>query len=74
MFPNLSTVLLILLVLSPGVTAYAHDSCARLECQKTRQKIARIESKMRRGYSVSAGEKMKEDLRQLRRRRSRVCR
>jgi len=62
-----------LFVFLPVTIVTAHDSCA-LECQKTKQKIAKIESKMRHGYSVSAGEKMKEDLRRLKRLRSKVCR
>lgn len=67
------TAALIVSMVLPGTDATAHDNCA-LECQKTKQKIAKIESKMRRGYSVSAGEKMKDDLRQLKRLRSKICR
>ena len=44
------------------------------ECEKTRQKIARIESKMRQGYRASQGVKMEDELRRLRKLRSKQCR
>lgn len=70
----LTAALLFLLALRPDAVLLAHDNCLQLECRKTKQRIAKIESRMRRGYGVSAGEKMKDELRRLQRLRSRVCR
>ena len=44
------------------------------QCEKTKQKISKIESKMRQGYSASAGVKMEEKLRKLRKQRKLHCR
>ena len=43
------------------------------QCEKIKQKISKIESKMRQGYSASAGVKMEEKLRELRKQRKLHC-
>ena len=52
----------------------AHESCAKAECEETKQKIRQIQSKMRSGYTRKQGEKMETDLRKLRAIRSKKCR
>ena len=72
---NLPGLLLsVALCVTPAANGVAHDSCKRLECEKTRQKIAKIEARMRLGYKTAAGERMKDELRRLRRYRAKVCR
>jgi hypothetical protein len=62
--------------LSPDVVrdSQAKSDCSKQECEKTRQKIAKIESKMRQGYRASQGVKMDDELRRLRKLRSKQCR
>jgi hypothetical protein len=68
------TILLLVPILSlmaaPGQT---HDYCAKARCEETRQRIKKIESKMRQGYSASQGEKLAEALRKQRLLRSKRC-
>jgi hypothetical protein len=45
-----------------------------VKCAETRDKIRRIESKMRQGYTARQGVKMEDELRSLRELRKRVCR
>lgn len=45
-----------------------------LKCAETRERIRRIESKMRQGYTTKQGVKMQDELRSLRERRKRLCR
>lgn len=45
-----------------------------LKCAETREKIRRIESKMRQGYTAKEGVKMQDELRGLRELRKRICR
>jgi len=54
--------------------ALAHRGDADVECEKVKQKIRHIQSKMRSGYSRAQGEKMEAQLRKLRALRSRFCR
>ena len=54
--------------------ALAHSGDAVVECEKVKQKIRHIQSKMRSGYSRAQGEKMEAQLRKLRALRSRFCR
>jgi len=51
----------------------AHDDL-KVECEKTKQKIKTLQSKMRRGYSRAQGEKWRDQLRELRAVRSKQCR
>lgn len=62
--------------LAAGLTikSEAHEDWTEKDCEKTRQKISKIESKMRQGYTASQGAKMEDELRRLRRLRSKQCR
>lgn len=64
-----------ILVLTPGLADAAGASRydAR-ECDKLTRQIERIHSRMRAGYSGRQGEKLAERLRELRRKRAKVCR
>jgi len=55
------------------VPANAHND-REVECEKTKQKIKKLESKMRQGYSRAQGERWREQLRELRAVRSKQCR
>ena len=55
-------------------TAPGHDDCPKAECEKVKQKIRKLESKMRQGYSRAEGERMSGQLRELRAVRSKRCR
>jgi len=52
----------------------AHQDRTKIECEKTRQKIAKIEAKMRQGYRAAQGVKMEDELRRLRKLRAKQCR
>ena len=64
---------LVLAVMSPGVS-FAHNECAKAKCEETKQKIKKIQAKMRQGYTRAKGEKMEAELRSLRAIRSKRCR
>ena len=66
------TVVALCLLFMPGVSA--HEHCPKAECKATKQKIRKIQSTMRQGYSRKQGEKMEADLRRLRAIRARQCR
>jgi hypothetical protein len=44
------------------------------ECEKIKQKIEEIRSRMRAGYTRAQGERMEEELRRLRALRAKACR
>ncbi len=52
----------------------AHVYCPKAECEATKQRIRKIQSKMRLGYTRSQGEKLEAELRRLRALRSKRCR
>ena len=62
-----------LLVLSPSI-AHTHNSCPKAKCEVTRQKIEKIQAKMRQGYTRAQGEMMEAQLRSLRAIKSKRCR
>ncbi len=70
---RLILVCLSLFVLSP-TSGNAHNVCPKAKCEETKQKIEKIQSKMRRGYTRAQGEKMEAELRSLRAIRSKRCR
>ena len=70
---RLILVILSLCVLSPAA-GYAHNACPKARCEETKQKIAKIQSRMRQGYTRAQGEKMEAELRSLRAIRSKRCR
>ena len=53
------------------VSADARD---RVACEKVKREIARVESRMRAGYTARQGRRLEERLRRLREKRYRVCR
>ena len=54
--------------------AHAHDTRSKVECEKTKQKIKKLQSRMKQGYTRAQGEKWSEHLRELRAIRSKQCR
>ena len=68
------SLLLLLICLCSAVNATGTTESDKKECARTKQKIERIRSKMRQGYNVSQGIKMEDELRRLRKVRSKVCR
>jgi len=52
----------------------AHDRQQDIQCEKTKQKIKNLQSRMRQGYTRAQGEKMRSQLRELRAIRSKQCR
>ena len=69
---RIMTILVVILLFSSDVPAHVY--CPKAECDKTKQKIRQIQSKMRQGYTRKQGEKMEEGLRKLRAIRSKQCR
>ena len=69
---RLLAIIAVVILISPPATA--HEYCPKAECEKTRQKIKQIESKMRQGYTAKQGEKLQADLRKYRAIRSKQCR
>jgi len=52
----------------------AEDFGQQSECDKIKQKIRHIQSKMRAGYTRAQGEKLEAELRRLRAERRKACR
>ncbi len=57
-----------------AVSAPAYTTDRRAECHKVKQQIRKIESRMRQGYSHRQGERYNERLRELKAKRSKLCR
>ncbi len=70
---RLTLAILSLCVLSP-VASDAHNACPKARCEETKQKIEKIQARMRQGYTRAQGEKMEAELRSLRAIRSKRCR
>ena len=68
------SLLLALVVLQPTEIAAAQNDNSQEKCEKTKQKITKIHSKMRQGYTASQGVRMDEELRRLKKLRSKYCR
>ncbi len=66
-------VIVSLCLLLPAVVS-AHNYCPKAKCEETRQKIEKIQARMRQGYTRAQGEKMEAELRSLRAIRSKRCR
>ena len=45
-----------------------------IECEKIKQRISRVQSRMRAGYTRAEGEKLEAELRRLRKLRHKACR
>lgn len=65
--------ILAICILLPAV-GQAHDYCSKAKCEETKQKIRKIQAKMRQGYGRAQGEKMEAELRRLKAIRSKRCR
>jgi hypothetical protein len=59
------------LLFTNGVPAHVH--CPKAECEETKQRIRKIQSKMRLGYTRKQGERLEAELRRLRAIRSKRC-
>jgi len=57
-----------------SAASHAHNVCPQAKCEETRQKIEKVQAKMRQGYTRAQGEKMEAELRSLRAIRSKRCR
>lgn len=57
-----------------AVPAAGHGNRDRVECEKVKQKIRKVEARMRQGYTRAQGERLAERLRELRALRSKFCR
>jgi hypothetical protein len=53
---------------------FAHVQSDQARCEKTKQQIRLVQSKMRAGYTRAQGEKLAARLRKLRAERAKVCR
>ncbi len=69
-----STILVAVCTILLAPTASAHDDHSKAECEKTQQKIKKLESRMRQGYTRAQGEKWSDQLRMLRANRFKQCR
>ena len=67
-------ILLLCCALIVGAAGHAHDCEKPDRCKAIKEKIRKIESKMRHGYSAAAGIRMDERLRELRQQRRKACR
>ena len=65
---------LILTIALSSPAAIAHEFCGKAECAAVKEKIQTIESQLRAGYTIAQGKKYKAKLRELRARRSKLCR
>ena len=73
---NFIVLILLAVLLSPVSPAQGghRQEADEAKCKQTKQKIRRIQSKMRQGYNAKQGEKMQERLRELRQDRAKSCR
>lgn len=66
------TAICVTALLATSATGYAADR--RAECRKVKEKIRKIESRMRQGYTAKQGIRFDERLRELKKKRSELCR
>ena len=57
-----------------SLPADAHEKCSKAECAVLKEKIRTIERKRRAGYTRAQGERYAAQLRELKARRSKICR
>jgi len=67
-------VITLLFVCLAAPAGQAHEQNNKSKCDKTRQQIRLVQSKMRAGYTRAQGEKLEARLRKLRADRSEFCR
>ena len=68
---RLTLVLLAMLTMTSALATPQYDNA---ECQKVKQQIRAIEARMRNGYSAAQGIRYDERLRELKKKRYKVCR
>lgn len=68
----MNAIAIALLLAAPNTMA--GERYSREECAEVRQKIRKIQSKMRQGYTAKQGVKMEADLRKYREIRAKHCR
>ncbi len=73
---NFIVLILLSVLMTAGSPAHGghRQEADEAKCKQTKQKIRRIQSRMRQGYNAKQGEKMQERLRELRHDRARICR
>lgn len=69
---SLSVILLAIALSVPAAAANKADRKA--QCQRVKQQIRKVESRMRQGYTRAQGERLAERLRELKEKRYRLCR
>lgn len=70
---RLAGMLALAILIAPPATL-ADRKIREAECAEVKEKIRNIESRMRAGYSRAEGERYNEKLRELKARRSKLCR
>ncbi|MGB5346681.1 MAG: hypothetical protein WBN23_11000 [Woeseia sp.] len=68
------TLILLFCSISTGAAPPNAAEAARIECAEVRRQIRRIHSRMRAGYTASQGIRLDDRLRELKKKRARVCR
>jgi hypothetical protein len=66
--------LLIICAMFITLPAAGHTVNAKAKCDKVKQKIRSVESRMRQGYTRAQGERLAQQLRDLHAQRAKVCR
>lgn len=66
--------MMLLLGLLVSAATHARPEYDKRACTEVKEKIRIIEAKMRAGYTRAQGEKYEAKLRELKRKRSKVCR
>lgn len=61
----------LMLVALPGSAKHQYDRAA---CEKVKQQIRSIQSRMRNGYSAAEGIRLDERIRELKKKRYKLCR
>ena len=69
-----STAWMLALALIVQIPAYAGDKDAEKACETVKKQIRSIEAKMRNGYSAAQGIRYDERLRELKKKRYKLCR
>ena len=66
--------LVLLLCLTMSAPALSHPADKKTQCDRVKQQIRDVESRMRAGYTRAQGERLARRLQDLRKKRYRLCR
>ena len=66
--------LVLLVCITMSVPAMAQSADKKAQCDRVKQQIRNVESRMRAGYTRAQGERLARRLRELREKRYRLCR